>query len=493
MQFVSVYFIILLLFLLIGYYVIPGKYRYLFLLICNIMYYLSWLTNFGSAFALISVILVTWIGAQLLEKTTTGRKIILITTILLTLGSLLYFKYAAFLVDNIAAILKTAGIETHTYAANLLMPIGISFFTFQSLSYVFEVYNKKMYAERNLLLYAAYVTFFPTILSGPIESPHNLLEQIKHIGKIRFQFENIQNGIVLFLTGAWIKYVITDRFSIMVNTIFESYLSFGSVILCFGAICYTFQIYCDFLSYSLIASGLGRMLGITLTENFNSPYFSVSIQDFWHRWHISLSTWLRNYVYIPLGGSRCSSLRKNFNLFVTFLVSGIWHGANWTYIIWGILHGLYQIIGNVTAPFRKWIYNHLQVKQDCFSFRLGQRICTFVLVSFAWIFFRTDSLYNAFGYISRMLSEFDIWNLFNDSVYNLGLDILQMNILMASFCIFLFVDYIRYKTNTSIDIVLSKQNLVFRWIVVILLFVNTLIFGMYGPGINSSDFIYFQF
>lgn len=481
--------------LLIGYYIVPLKCKYLFLLACNILYYLSWLTNLESAFSLIAVIFVTWIGAQLIEKTSVKkyRKVILTITVILTLGSLLYFKYADFLLENITAILRAAGIEVHTRSISFLMPIGISFFTFQSMSYVFEIYNKKMTTEKNILLYAAYVTFFPTILSGPIESPHNLLEQIKHIGQIRFQFENIRNGIVLVLSGAWIKYVIVERFSVIVNTVFDSYHSFGSVILCFGSVCYTFQIYCDFLAYSLIALGLGKMLGIALTENFNAPYFSKSIQDFWRRWHISLSTWLKNYVYIPLGGSRCSFLRKNFNLFVTFLISGIWHGANWTYIIWGMIHGIYQIIGNITAPFREWLYCHLQVKRDCFSFRLGQRICTFVLVSFAWIFFRANSISSAFDYILRMGSKFDIWNLFNNSIYNLGLDILQMNILMISFSVFLIADYFRYKTNTNIDILLAKQNLVFYWLAVILLFVNTFIFGMYGPEINASDFIYFQF
>ncbi len=492
MQFISVHFLILMPFLLLGYYTVPAKCRYLFLLACSILYYLSWMTHPGSALPLLFVILATWTGARLIEKSSLEkcRKICLLVTMVLTLGSLLYFKYADFLLTSILSVLGTG---TQGHSVSPLMPIGISFFTFQSLSYVFEVYYKRTNTERNILRYAAYITFFPTILSGPIESPQKLLEQVKHIGELRFRFENIRNGIVFALSGAWIKYVIADRFSVIANTVFGSYHSYGSVILCFGSICYTLQIYCDFLAYSLIALGLGKMLGISLTENFNAPYFARSIQDFWRRWHISLSTWLRNYVYIPLGGSRCSALRKNINLFATFLVSGIWHGADWTYVIWGMLHGAYQIIGNVASPFREWLYNRLHVKKNCFSFRLGQRICTFALVSFAWIFFRADSIPDAFHYIAGMAGRFDIWNLFNNSIYNLGLDILQMNILMVSFIIFLIADYFRYKTNTGIDILLAKQNLAFYWLAVIFLFVSTFIFGMYGPEINASDFIYFQF
>lgn len=235
------------------------------------------------------------------------------------------------------------------------------------------------------------------------------------------------------------------------------------------------------------------MLGIELTENFNAPYFARSIQEFWRRWHISLSTWFRDYVYIPLGGNRCSTFRKNCNLFITFLISGMWHGANWTYIVWGMLHGIYQILGNITKPYRKWIYEHFRMNQNCFSFRLGQRICTFLLVAVAWIFFRADSLSTAIAYIMRMVSHFDIWNLFNHSVYNLGLDILQMNILSTAFGVLLIIDYLKYKTNKNIDTLLFEQNYIFYCTVIILLFVSTLVFGMYGPDFNAQDFIYFQF
>ncbi len=261
----------------------------------------------------------------------------------------------------------------------------------------------------------------------------------------------------------------------------------------FAAICYAFQIYCDFSSYSLIALGLGKLLGFDLTENFRSPYFALSIQDFWRRWHISLSTWFRDYVYIPLGGNRCSSSRRNINLFITFLVSGMWHGANWTFLIWGALHGLYQIIGNLTSPFRKKIYRIFHCKTDCFSFRLGQRMCTFVLVTFAWIFFRAETISDAVHYIIRLFTKPDIWNLFNNSVYSLGLDLLQMNILFIMLTIIIILDYVQYKTARRIDCFLMSQNWGFQGMIYIILFIICFVFGMYGPAYNAQEFIYFQF
>ena len=495
MQFISFYFIVFICFFLIGYYIVPGRFRYLFLLVCNIFFYLSWTAHIEDVISIVSVICITWLGAKVIEKTLNSKiqKCGLIATIIFTIGSLIYFKYSSFLFGNISTILSCIGININVNFKNPFMPIGISFFTFQALSYVFEVYKKKMGTEKNIFFYATYVTFFPTILSGPIERPNGLLQQIKELGQKGFEFSNVRNGIVLAIWGGYIKYVIVNRFSIIADTVFNTYDSQGMVVLVFGAICYTLQIYCDFLAYSIIAAGLGKMLGIELTENFNAPYFSRSIQEFWRRWHISLSTWFRDYVYIPLGGSRCSALRKNCNLFVTFLVSGLWHGANWTYVIWGMIHGIYQIIGNITKPYRKWIYEHFQVNQNCFSFRWGQRACTFILVAFAWIFFRADSLPTAIAYITRMISEFDIWNLFNHSIYNLGLDILQMNILFISFNILLFIDYLKYKTNKNIDTLLFEQNYLFYCAAIIILFVSTFVFGMYGPDFNAQDFIYFQF
>lgn len=284
-----------------------------------------------------------------------------------------------------------------------------------------------------------------------------------------------------------------DRLAVIADTVFDSYMSQGSTVLGIAVISYTLQIYCDFFAYSLMALGVGRMMGVRLTENFKAPYFARSIRDFWRRWHISLSTWFRDYVYIPLGGSRCSRLRKSVNLMVTFLVSGIWHGSNWTFVVWGGLHGLYQIIGDLTAPARRGLYKRYAVKTECFSFRLGQRAVTFSLVAIAWIFFRADSLHDALAYIGRMVSEFDIWNLFNGSVYQLGLDVLQVDILLGALAVVFATDYIKYRTDKNIDDLVTTQNWGFQGLVYILLFLAVFVFGMYGPAFDAREFIYFQF
>lgn len=492
MRFISIYFFFFMLLLLCGYYIVPQRYRYIFLLACNILYYLSWVAAVADIFPIAAVTVVTWFGAALIERIQkpSRKKAALILTTVICVGLLVYYKYTGFLLETYGTFFHRRVISSHP---SIIMPLGISFFTFQSLSYVFEVYRQNVQTERNLLYCAAYVAFFPTVMSGPIERPGGLLRQIRQIEAYRFRFDDFQSGLLFVLYGGFVKYVVSERFAIIVNTVFDSYESYGMTILVFAAICYALQIYCDFSSYSLMAVGLGKMMGFRLTENFRQPYFAASVQEFWRRWHISLSTWFRDYVYIPLGGNRCSAWRKNFNLFLTFLVSGIWHGSNWTFVVWGCIHGVYQIVGNITSPLREKLYQKYHVKTGCFSFRLGQRLCTFTMVTAAWIFFRSDSLSDAVKYIGRIATEFDIWNLFNNSIYNLGLSILEMNILTIGLAAVFAIDCIKYRTDKDINSVLAEQNWGFRGLVFILLFVSTLVFGMYGPAFDAQSFIYFQF
>ena len=234
-------------------------------------------------------------------------------------------------------------------------------------------------------------------------------------------------------------------------------------------------------------------MGFDLMENFNAPYFAVSISDFWHRWHISLSTWFRDYVYIPLGGNRCGRIRRYFNLFVTFLTSGLWHGASWSYVVWGGLHGLYQVVGDVLKPVRKWFVNKCGVKTEAESFRVGQVFFTFCLTAFAWIFFRAEGLRKAFDYLSRMFTRWNPWVLFDKSLYSWGLDVTEFHILVCALAVLLLVDLIRCKKGMDFGRFLQKQNLWFVWLTVISLIVSILVFGEYGINFNSKQFIYFAF
>lgn len=264
------------------------------------------------------------------------KKSVVAGSFLINLGILFFFKYFDFILDNLNNVLKGFNIEVLNKPFDIILPVGISFYTFQALSYTMDVYREEIKAEKNILKYALFVSFFPQLVAGPIERSKNLLMQINTVPlKKLLNYERIMSGLSTMLYGYFLKMVIADRIAVIVNTVYDQYYMFGSVELVFASICFAIQIYCDFSSYSMIAVGAAKVMGFDLMENFNTPYFASSIKDFWRRWHISLSTWFRDYLYIPLGGNRCSTVRKYFNLILTFLISGLWHGAQWHYILWG--------------------------------------------------------------------------------------------------------------------------------------------------------------
>lgn len=357
-----------------------------------------------------------------------------------------------------------------------------------------DVYQGKITAERNIFRYALFVSFFPQLVAGPIERSKNLLKQIDNIENLHlWNYENITHGIILMLYGLFQKMVIADRAAIIVDNVYDCFWIYGSIELIFATILFGIQVYCDFSSYSLIAMGAAKVMGFNLMENFNTPYFSRSIKEFWRRWHISLSTWFRDYLYIPLGGNRYSKIQKYRNLLITFLISGLWHGANWSFIIWGGLHGIYQIIGDLIKPIKNYFNAFFHVKTESFSYKFGQMLITFVLVDFAWIFFRMNSLKNSIKFIYFMIIKWNPWVLFNQTLYTLGLDQKEMHILLIALCILLLIDFIRYKHNLLLDVFLETQCLWFKWGSIFFLFFFIIIYGIYGPEFDSKQFIYFQF
>lgn len=386
------------------------------------------------------------------------------------------------------------GITAINKPFDIILPVGISFYTFQALSYTMDVYQGKIAAEKNFFRYALFVSFFPQLVAGPIERSKNLLKQIDNIENLHlWNYENITHGIILMLYGLFQKMVIADRVSIIVDNVYDSFWLYGSIELIFATILFAVQVYCDFSSYSLIAMGAAKVMGFELMENFNTPYFSRSIKEFWRRWHISLSTWFRDYLFIPLGGSRCSKIRRYRNLMITFLVSGLWHGANWSFIVWGGLHGIYQIIGDLIKPIKNHFNNFFHVKTESFSYKFGQALITFVLVDFAWIFFRMDSFKNSIKFIQFMVIKWNPWVLFNQTLYTLGLNQKEMHILLIALCVLFLIDLIRYKHNLLLDIYLDTQCLWFKWGSIFFLFFSIIIFGIYGPEFDAKQFIYFQF
>lgn len=476
------------------YLIIPKKVRYIWLLISSYYFYMCWNAKYAILIAVSTI--VTYGVAILVEHIQNKKyaKLAMFGGFAVNLGILFFFKYFDFALHNLNKVLNILHVQAINNPFDILLPVGISFYTFQALGYMVDVYRGECKAEKNLLKYALFVSFFPQLVAGPIERSKNLLSQIERTTKEKMvSLEAVSSGFTMMLWGLFMKMVIADRVSIFVDSVFNQTYLIGTVETVAGAIGFAVQIYCDFGGYSAIAIGAAKIMGFELMENFNAPYFATGIADFWRRWHISLSTWLKDYLYIPLGGNRCSKLKKYRNLMVTFLVSGLWHGAAWTYVLWGAIHGFYQIIEDLMKPFWKKFNALLHVNTEAFSFTFGKIVATFLLTDFAWIFFRAGSISQAFMYVKRMFTRWNPWVLFDETLFHFGLDRKEFGILIFAVCILLIVDLVRTKTGETIGNVLLKQNLVFRWAVMILLVISILVYGQYGIHFDSAQFIYFAF
>lgn len=455
------------------YWLIPAKWnqwRKVFLVVASYLLYMNWKPAF--ALVLLAVTLVTYRGGYLLEKqkVTKKQKRIVWLFALLGLLPLLVFKYYNFLNDSIRECLTAVGLQFSLPGLNWAIPVGISFFTFQAVGYMLDVYHGRVKAEKNLLDYLLFVSFFPQVMSGPISKADELLPQIKMPHK--FDYAQGRQGLKQLLWGMFIKLVIADRLGLIVNIIFGNYIHYNGAVCFMGSVFYTLQIYCDFAGYSLMAVGIARTLGFNLVDNFRRPYFATSITDFWKRWHISLTRWLTQQVYIPLGGSRCGKARTYWNIFVTFLVSGIWHGANWTFIVWGCMHGLLQIVEKALG-WQKYEGNKWAVK-------VVRIVITFLLVNFAWVFFRMPSIGDAWGVLTRMftvpghLSLSALGGINNLLLVTIGVSVLAFKDMKDE----LMPTRMRW-----------LQTSVVRWGVYVFLFAFVLAFGV----LDSGQFIYVNF
>ena len=493
MLFNSYSFILFFPIVLIVYFLIPAKVKYIWLLIASYFFYMCW--NVKYILLILISTLITWGSSLLMENRQIKiKKRIVAICIISNMGILAFFKYFDFILDNINVVMKSTGLQLINNPFDIVLPVGISFYTFQAVSYTIDVYREEVAAEKNFAKYALFVSFFPQLVAGPIERSKTLMHQISEIKNMRlWDYERITSGAKLMLWGYFLKMVIADRLAIYVDAVWSNYKTFGSTALVIAAIFFSIQIYCDFNSYSTIAVGAARIMGINLMQNFDTPYFSTSIKDFWRRWHISLSTWLKDYVYIPLGGNRCSKGKKYFNLMVIFLVSGLWHGANWSYVIWGGLHGAFQIIGEIkNALLDKFFIKH-KVYRCTFSYKLGQMCVTFLLVTIAWIFFRSETPNDAIMYIYRMLTCSDYWIIPQRLYLNYGLNQTQFTIAIVSITILIIADAVQYVKKQNLIQIISGEILIFRWLIYLSLIFFILIFGVYGPSVDAKQFIYFQF
>ncbi len=472
------------------YFVLPHKVRYIWLLVASYYFYMCWNAKYAVLIGIST--LITYASGLLIGSKQVGRlkNLWVFLCVAANLLILFFFKYFDFLIDNINRVFAYAGIQAVEASFDVILPVGISFYTFQALSYTMDVYRGEIYTEKNLFRYALFVSFFPQLVAGPIERSKNLLVQISR--RQYFDYERVKSGLLLMLWGFFLKLVIADRAAILVNTVYNNYEQYEGIPLVLATLFFGLQIYCDFGSYSAIAIGSAQVMGFRLMDNFKQPYFSRSIAEFWRRWHISLSTWFRDYLYIPLGGNRKGTVRKYVNTVIVFLISGLWHGAGWTFVIWGLLHGLFQVIGQMTHPLKERITCKFKIKTGAASYKLGQMFITFCLVNFAWIFFRAETFTQAMGILRNIAAQWNPWILIDGSIYLLGLSSNSFWVTVFASGVLLLVSIIQYK-GIKVRERFAAQNLAFRWLLSLGLIFSIIIFGIYGPGYSESQFIYFQF
>lgn len=488
MLFNSIQFVIFFFIVTFIYFLLPHRFRWIVLLISSCIFYMAWEPAY---IVLISLcVVINYIAALIIEKNNNQgiRKFWLILSLSVSLGVLFVYKYFGFINDTLSSIFTFLNFNYPIGHYDILLPMGISFYTFQTLSYTIDVYRREIEPEQNFFRLALFVTFFPQLVAGPIERPDRLLPQFDK--KVNFDIYRVLDGIKIMLIGFFKKIVIADRLAVAVNTVYNSPMDYSGSYYIIATILFAFQIYCDFAGYSEIALGTAKVLGIDLMRNFERPYLSKSIREFWGRWHISLSTWFRDYLYIPLGGNRVSKSRHYFNLFITFLLSGLWHGASWTFVIWGGLHGLYQVLGNITSKARGRIKSSLKMDKSAI-FKLFQIIFTFTLVSFAWIFFRANSISDAVYIVKNLFSDIAMWKDVNYLYLvssNMGLDFFEFLIGIISVLLLIIGEIFARKRPLYLS--LNESNFVVEGSFYLILITIILTMGVY---FNANQFIYFQF
>lgn len=472
-------------FLLLGmivYYCIPKKGQWLWLLFLSMFFYV---VNAGKLTIFIAFSIITsWIYGYVSSKKMSSnniKKIGLVLVISLNIILLMFLKIAS------SGTLLANRLTLDRFS--FLIPMGISFYTLQIIAYCVDIYKGKIKPQTNILKYALFISFFPQILQGPIPRYEQLGKQL--YTERKFNYEKVTFGLQLIIWGCFQKMVVADAAAIVVNRVFGEWQTYKGIFVLFAAILYSIQLYADFAGCVCIAIGAAELFGIEIADNFNHPYFSTSIQDFWRRWHISLSSWLRDYVYIPLGGNRKGKIRKYINIILTFFVSGIWHGIGSHYIVWGLLHGFYQVIGDILKPVRDFCVKLFKINRDSFSHKLYKQGVTFSLVTLAWVFFRADSVSVAVKMIKNMIMTCNPWILFNDELYMLGLNPKESRVLFFSIFVMWVVGMLQKKMH--IRETLAKQSLVFRWFIIFAGIFAVLIFGIYGPGYDAGEFIYGNF
>lgn len=461
------------------YFLLPHRLRTLHLLLASCLFYMAFIPAYILVLAI--TIIIDYTAGIFLERATgRRRRWLLLVSVVATCLVLFVFKYFYFFTNNFVGLAGMFGWQLSGPSIQIILPIGLSFHTFQSLSYVIEVYRGKQKAETNFITYATFVMFFPQLVAGPIERPQNLLHQFHEVHY--FDYERITSGLKRMAWGFFKKLVIADRLALYVNDVYAAPQQFTGLQLTIATVFFAYQIYCDFSGYSDIAIGSARVMGFRLTENFKRPYASRSISEFWQRWHISLSTWFRDYVYIPVGGNRVSRLRHSANLLLTFGISGLWHGANWTYVIWGLLNGVYLIVGESTRDTRRRLRGGLSFPGSVLAGRALAILGTFALTCVGWVVFRAKNMEDAWYILTHLSKNWDFWQIGTEQFLMRQMPVALLSILLLEVAEFVHA-------RSSLTEMLAKFSLPTRWAVYSSFFLAVVMFGVY----RKAQFIYFQF
>jgi len=465
------------------YVVAPHRLRWVILLLASCVFYMAFIARY--ILILGFTIVIDYCAGLVIERSEGAtRRRWLIVSILANCGVLALFKYYGFFRENLAYIARALDWNYSLPALSIILPIGLSFHTFQAMSYTIEVYRGNQRAECHFGIFALYVMFFPQLVAGPIERPQNLLHQFHK--RYQFDYEQTVGGLRLMLWGFFKKIAIADNAAIVAGEVFDHARSYHGAPLLIGVVMFAFQIYGDFSGYSDIARGAARILGFDLMRNFDCPYFAVSIPDFWRRWHISLSTWFRDYLYIPLGGNRTSLWRRNVNLLGVFLISGLWHGASWTFVLWGALHGFYVVVSRTTTEVRDRIYasfSRIAIVRPFVS-----AFITFMLVCVAWTFFRANRISDAFYMVGNMFVDLQYAG--EDSaalLSRIALSPTELVLLLSGIVILLFAEWMHEHHWSLASLSIWPAPL--RWAGYYAVVFWLVFFGFAG----TKQFIYFQF
>lgn len=487
MLYVSYLFVLFVMLTAFLYYIVPQSWQWKLLLVASLVFYIY--SGFIYLIYLLVFTFTTWYGAKKIEKymyrskTTKYPIFVLVLLVVFNIGLLIALKWSSM---ELALINKLFGTSL---TWQFILPLGMSFFTFQNTSYLIDVYNGKIHAEKNFGHYLLYSIYFPYIVSGPINRYEQMEKQF--FQKHSLKKDTFYSAILRILWGFLKKMVIADRAAIFVDQVFEHYYMYRGLFVLFAVVLFSLQLYMDFSGCMDIVIGVSKLFDIDMKENFQAPYSANTVAEFWRRWHMSLTSWFRDYIYIPLGGNRKGKIRKYLNIMIVFIFCGAWHGAGFTFLVWGFLNGLYQIVGDATSKIRMKLCCVIGLDESSYGAVLRKRLTTILMVEFAWLFFRANGIHEAFVMLRRLFTGWNPWILSDGSLYEVGLDMWDFMILLIGTACVGLVSHIGHRKN--LYQIFIEQSWLCQTCMIVFAMAIWYLFGIYGPGYEPANFIYYNF